>query len=250
MAKGGVLVVEGDEPASASLARLLRGAGYDVLVAFTARDGYAKAAEAEPDCVVSNAELPDIDGAWLVRSVRADPGGVALVPVVLLVAPGDVETAVRGLRVGADACLPAPPNPMVLVAQVEALLAMKRRLQERRDSIIPQSVRAPPALRGNLEQMSLATVLMVIEMERRSGRLNVESEDGRKAVFAISEATFVVTTIDGRLFDHASALRQVLAWPRGRFWFTGSEKPETPNPQGSIGGSLLEAMRLEDEEGR
>ncbi len=250
MVKGRVLVVEGDEAASSLVARLFRGAGWDVAVAYTAQDGYAKASETEPDGIVCNSDLPDIDGAWLVRSVRADPGSVALAPIVLLVASADVETALRGLRVGADACVPSPANQMVLVAQVESLIAMKRRLQERRDSVIPQSVRAPPAMRGSLEQMSLATVLMVIEMERRSGRLNVESEMGQKAVFAISEATFVVTTIDGRLFDHTSALRQVLAWPKGRFWFTGSEKPETPNPMGSIGGSLLEAMRLDDEERR
>ena len=247
MQKGQVLVVAGDEPFTALLARIFRGAGYDVAVAYSAQEGVAKGRDTPPDCIVCDADLPDIEGHFVVRSLREDAGKVAVVPVVLLTNAGDLETSLRGLRVGADAYVHKPVNQMELVGQVEALVAMKNRLQERRDSVIPMSVRAPPAVRGDLEQMSLATVLMVIEMERRSGRLNVESADGTKAVFAIAEATFVVTTIDGKLFDTIQALRSTLTWPKGRFWFTPSEKPEPPNPKGSIGGIILEAMRQNDE---
>ena len=112
-------------------------------------------------------------------------------------------------------------------------------------------MKAPPALRGDLQQMSLATVLMVVEMERRSGRLNVANVDEtRLAVFSIAEGTFVISMIDGRPYDSLSALSEALGWDEGRFWFVPSEQPGTANPKGQIGRMLLEATRRADEAAR
>jgi DNA-binding response OmpR family regulator len=243
-----VLVVASDEALSLGAARALRAAGHDVELAVSAVEGVERARDVSPDCIVVDLALSDIEGYWVVRHVRGDASRVATAPIVLLAEPDDLPAPARGLKVGADACLVKPVDDEMLVLQVEAMLRFAARLFDRTDSVAPHSAKGPPALRGDLERMSLATVLMVIEMERRSGRLHVESEGAaHTCIFGLEQGTFVVTVMDGQAFDTLAALRQVLAWKRGRFWFMSSEVLRSSNPAGSIGAMLLEAMRLEDE---
>ena len=251
MASKRAIVVASDETLSFETARALRAAGYDVELAVSAAEGVEKVKDSAPDCIVCDLSLSDLEGYWVARHVRAEPTRVAMTPIILLVEPDDFEAPIRGLRVGADVCLVKPVDDDALVLQVEALVRLVRRVLERPDSMVPASSGGPPALRGDLERMNLATVLMIIEMERRSGRLHVELEGSSEgAVFSLEQGTFVVTVVDGRAFDTLSALRKVLTWKHGRFWFMSSEIPRAPNPHGSIGGMLLEAMRLDDEEAR
>ncbi len=249
--KGRVLAVASDEELSSYLGRALGNVGYDVSFAVSARNGVTKALESTPDLVVCDIYLSDMEGAWLAERLRAERGRVALTPIILLADRVDVEAAERGLLAGGDVALYRPFTEIELCNQADSITRMARRYQERRDSVIPMSAKAPPALRGDLEQMSLATVLMIIEMERRSGRLNITTaNEAQKAVFSLAQGTFVIAMLDGRPYDSLSALQLALGWEKGRFWFVPSATADEPNPQGAIGGMLLEATRRLDEQAR
>src|SRR6478609_8623635 len=137
--RGEVLVVLDDDWMAALLKGHLGHAGFRVHHAGEAREGYRLARSVKPDCIVVNDELPDIDGFWVIDRVRRDPGPVSTVPVLLLTK--DVDD-VRGAEVGADLLLKKPLDNEEVVAQVQALLELSKRLrgkrtQEQRDSFVP-----------------------------------------------------------------------------------------------------------------
>jgi PAS domain S-box-containing protein len=116
-----ILVVD-DNPATLySTARILRGAGFQVVEAETGLDAVARARDGV-DLVVLDVNLPDIDGFEVCRRVRSDPA-TARLPVVHLSATFVQDTdKVHGLEVGADGYLTHPVEPPVLVATVNAFL--------------------------------------------------------------------------------------------------------------------------------
>ena len=75
-----------------------------------------------PDLVILDLMLPDIDGLEVCRRIRALPGGLAKVPVLMLTAKGDPMDRIIGLEIGADDYLPKPFEPRELLARIRAVL--------------------------------------------------------------------------------------------------------------------------------
>lgn len=97
-----VLVVD-DSATTRSLVRsILEAAGYGVAVATDGADAWAKLQEARPDAVVSDVDMPRMDGFTLCETVRRSPRMRDL-PFVLVTALGSDRDRARGLEAGADA---------------------------------------------------------------------------------------------------------------------------------------------------
>jgi two-component system cell cycle response regulator DivK len=116
-----ILVVE-DNALNLKLVRdVLRHAGYEVLEAITGEDGVRLAAEAHPDLVLMDLQLPGIDGAEALRQLRA--GDQPQVPVVAVTAFAMDEDRVQAERDGFDGYLQKPISIRALPSQVEAFLS-------------------------------------------------------------------------------------------------------------------------------
>jgi two-component system, OmpR family, response regulator len=254
VARGRVLIIEHEEWEAALLTRFLSEAGYEVHVAGEARAGFDKVRELQPDCILCNVNLPDIDGFWVARRVRTEPTRVATTPFLFLTEADDAESRLQGLNVGADLYLTKPFRNDEVVAQVGALIDMANRLRKQRDGFSsdgPVSSMTGAAFTGDVAQMSVATVLTLLELERRSGRLKVRGESGRIAILELTEGKFASGTLDDKPWSSMELLREVLRWKKGSFSFRGSQGAVTDSgEQQKIGGLLLEAMRLEDESRR
>lgn len=254
MARGRVLIIEHEEWESALLTRFLGEAGFEVHVAAEARAGFDKVRELQPDCILCNVQLPDIDGFWVARRVRTEPSRVATTPFLFLTDADDQESRLQGLNVGADLYLTKPFRNEEVVAQVGALIDMANRLRQQRDSFSsegPTSSVVGAAFSGDVAQMSVATVLTLLELERRSGRLKVRGEGNHVALLELSEGKFAGGALDDKPWSSTDLLREVLRWKKGSFSFRGSQTSASDSgQQQKIGGLLLEAMRLEDESRR
>lgn len=243
------MIIEQDEWESTLLAKFLGEAGYEVHVAGEARSGFEKVRALLPDCILCDVNLPDIDGFWVARRVRTEPTSVATAPFLFLTDADDTESRLQGLNVGADVYLKRPLHDEEVVAQVGALIDMANRLRKQRESFTSEGPISGPgaALTGDVAQMSVATVLTLLDLERRSGHLKVSSDTGKVAILALNEGTLTSATLDGKADDPTPVLRETLRWKKGRFSFRNADAAAQTGPRQAIGSLLIEAMRLEDE---
>ncbi len=113
-----VLVVEDEASLASALSYNLRKAGYNVV---EARDGAAalrEARRAQPDAIILDLMLPQIDGLEVCRRVRAESD----VPIIMLTAKSEEIDKVVGLELGADDYLTKPFGMRELMARLRALL--------------------------------------------------------------------------------------------------------------------------------
>ncbi|MEV4538863.1 response regulator transcription factor [Asanoa sp. NPDC049518] len=113
-----LLLIEDDPAIRAPLLRALRDRGHAVAAATTAMDGLRAALDDRPDLVVLDLGLPDVDGAELLRMLRA----VSRVPVIVATARDAETEIVRVLDAGADDYLVKPFTAAQLDARVRAVL--------------------------------------------------------------------------------------------------------------------------------
>ncbi len=113
-----ILVVE-DDSAIASLMRMqLENREYQVQVAKNGAEGLRQAYAWQPDLVVLDIMMPDMDGWTVCERLRE----LSNVPIVFVTAIGKETDIVRGLEMGADDYLVKPFSPRELLARIEAVL--------------------------------------------------------------------------------------------------------------------------------
>ena len=113
-----ILVVD-DEPSIVTFLSIgLRSEGYDVVEARDGRQALERFHEFDPDLVVLDRMLPDLDGAEVCARIR----NVSRVPVLMLTARNEVDDRVTGLEQGADDYVGKPIRLHELAARVRALL--------------------------------------------------------------------------------------------------------------------------------
>lgn len=113
-----ILVVEDDAAVRSALLRALGDRGYATSSAPTGMAGLATAVDGQPDLVVLDLGLPDVDGGELLRMLRA----VSAVPVIVATARDDEQQIVRALDAGADDYLIKPFGAAQLDARIRAVL--------------------------------------------------------------------------------------------------------------------------------
>jgi CheY-like chemotaxis protein len=99
-----VLVVEDSIGVRELQRTILEGAGYDVVTAVDGLDGAGRLDQAPVDLVLSDVEMPGMDGFTLTRTIRKTRGWEN-VPVVIMTSRGDDADKRAGLDAGCDAYL-------------------------------------------------------------------------------------------------------------------------------------------------
>jgi two-component system response regulator AdeR len=117
-----VLVVEDDEEIASLLEKYLVRAGYRTTKASTGLTALAHVQRLQPDLILLDIGLPDIDGFDLLTKVR----GNSTVPVIFVSAMDDSTDKLLGLKLGADDYVTKPFNPQEVVARVGAVLKRTR----------------------------------------------------------------------------------------------------------------------------
>lgn len=120
-----ILVVDDDEKITSMLRRGLAFEGYTVATASNGLDGLKQMMEQDPDLLILDVMMPQVDGWEVVRRLRE---GGSSVPVLMLTAKDEVSDRVKGLDLGADDYLVKPFALEELLARVRVLL---RRYVER-----------------------------------------------------------------------------------------------------------------------
>jgi DNA-binding response OmpR family regulator len=117
-----LLMIEDDARLAGMVADYLGQNGFGVSLAPNAQNGLARLQSAGVDLVILDLMLPDMDGLQVCQRIRALPGALGQVPVLMLTAKGDPMDRIIGLEMGADDYLPKPFEPRELLARIKAIL--------------------------------------------------------------------------------------------------------------------------------
>lgn len=100
---------------------LLEDDGYDVISAHDGEDALAKVREHKPDLVITDVEMPRLDGYGVCKALKSDPA-TAHLPVLICSSLGETTDLERGFDAGADDYLVKPVIPEELSTRVRALV--------------------------------------------------------------------------------------------------------------------------------
>ncbi len=129
-----ILVVD-DEPDAVELVSFnLKAAGFDVVTAADGAEALKRAKEYQPDLLVLDVMLPEVDGLEVCKIIRRDPS-VAHIPIIMLTAKAAEIDRVLGLELGADDYVTKPFSPRELVLRIRKILDRGKVPEEKSDRI-------------------------------------------------------------------------------------------------------------------
>jgi pilus assembly protein CpaE len=117
-----ILIVDDDLDTLRLVGLMLQRQGYQISAATNGQQGLDKAFEEDPDLILLDVMMPDMDGYEVTRRLRQNPATVST-PILMFTAKTQLDDKVVGFEVGVNDYLTKPTHPSELQARVKALLA-------------------------------------------------------------------------------------------------------------------------------
>src|SRR5574337_1762709 len=203
-------------------------------------DALLKAIDDPPDLIVSDYQMPGMDGKQLLEKLKGR-GPTARVPVILLASRADVTDKLKVLQ---DSVEDFVEKPFFLK---EATARIKKVIDKIALEKMAREAPGEGVLRGSLAQMNVMDLLQSLELGHKTCAL-VLSNDGDRCEMFFSDGQ-INHAVYGKLKGD-EAVYKVLAWTGGNFQidFTGKSGEQTCTR--STQGLLMEGLRLIDEANR
>jgi CheY-like chemotaxis protein len=199
-----VLVAEDTAEFRESVAAAFRARGDRVRTAENGLEALGLCVVQPPDLLLSDVEMPQLDGWNLLRIVRSR-SGLEKIPFIFLTALSGEEERLRGYEMGVDDYIAKPFDPADILARADHVLERERRAPGQR---------AAKSLRGDLERVSLPSLLSFFEMERMSGVLVVRGSETARLHLREGQP---VRLDGGGAGAPRDRLFEILGWERGEF---------------------------------
>jgi DNA-binding response OmpR family regulator len=235
-----VVIVDDDHGCRTLAAAPFRTRGDYVRLAPDGAEALALCVKDPPDVIISDVHMPKMDGWALLRMIRAKPP-LNKVPFVFLTTLGGESERLRGYQLGVDDYIAKPFRGKELQARIDRILLR-----------LEASAQAAPVdtktLRGDLAQVSLASVLTFIEMERKTGELVLTGPETVAHLF-LKDGRPMRIELDGELGGEGEleTLYRVLDWTEAGFELVPRDVADEQLLPVSLTGALLEHARLRDE---
>lgn len=249
-----ILLVDDDPVVHDLVERTLDRHDYELVKAFDGSEGLEKALANSPDLIISDVLMPEMDGWTFVKELRSRKE-LMLVPVIFLTALGSPKHRFLGYRLGADDYCPKPFDIKDLRARVEKVLSRGRHAKRHHEELLQQEEASSPntyrsteeivSLAGSLEQMSVSTVLTILEMEKKSGVFVVKAEkEGR---MLLSDGIVVDAFLEDQSLVGVEAVYDMVGWTVGGFTFYSKKIDVDNRIKMGTPFILMEAARRADD---
>lgn len=123
-----ILIVDDDPAIRLSICHYLEQCGYSAIAAQNGQEGLLKVEEFQPQLLVTDIIMPEMDGYELVKRVRKKPA-LRLLPVIFLTARTSTPERILGYKLGCDLYLPKPFDLEELGAVIRNLLERSQLIQ-------------------------------------------------------------------------------------------------------------------------
>ncbi len=197
-----VLLVEDERSIAEPFASALRRAGFRAELAATGEDAIALTRDRQPDVVLLDLGLPDLDGRVVCRRIRAE----SEVPIIMLTASGALADRVLGLELGADDYVVKPFAVQEVIARITAVLRRGRLGGDYPRQLVVQDLRidtgARRAWRGESE----------LDLTRKEFDLLVRL--AREAGSVVTRETLMSEVWDENWFGSTKTLDVHIGWLR------------------------------------
>jgi len=224
MAPRKILIVDDDADALRLVGLMLERQGYDILAAANGQQAVRKAIETQPDLIVLDIMMPDMDGYEVATRLHSHPATESI-PILMFTAKVAVNDKISGFQAGADDYLTKPAHPRELVARVEALLARRPSREERSEQ---EHIVGFLPTKGGLgtSMLALNTAIelrrmhhnipsALVELHEGSGtmalQLGLKAQNGLPALLERPLSDITERTVLSHMVKHATGLQVLYA---------------------------------------
>ncbi|HWR17398.1 MAG TPA: DUF4388 domain-containing protein [Terriglobales bacterium] len=211
-----------------------------VTVADNGDDALSAAEQSQPDLIITDYNMPGLDGRQLVQKLKTQPA-TSRIPVIVLATRVDIAEKLRGMQDSVEDIVEKPFFVKEAVARVKRVLD-KIALEKMAKDAPGETV-----LRGSLAQMNVIDLLQSLELGRKTCSLQLTNA-GERCELYFTEGQINHGTYGDLKGDEA--VYKVLTWTAGNFLidFEGQSSEQTVTR--STQGLLMEGLRLLDEANR
>lgn len=120
-----ILVIDDTQQVRDTFRALLESEGYVCHDAANGKEGLEKAIELEPDIILLDVMMPEMDGFEVCQRIRKTPS-IAQIPVLMVTALDDKENTIKGLDSGADDFINKPVDRLIFLSRVKTISRLNR----------------------------------------------------------------------------------------------------------------------------
>lgn len=202
-----ILVIDGDSKNLQILKESLEGADFQVITANNGNDAWASIQSERIDLIVSEVDIPGIDGFQFLEKLQKDPTGAAI-PLVFLTNRRNLEDRIRSLRSGVKDYMIKPLHVKEVIARLQMILRRIERMKTEDTDFARKEV-------GRLEEQSVEHLIEKFGTERKTGVLTVYDEDSHSGEIYFRDGAVVNARLGN--FRAEKAVYQMLPWKQGHF---------------------------------
>ena len=147
-----ILFVDDEEQIRRLLSSFLTRRGYQVKTAVDGQEALNLLESYTPDLVITDVNMPNIDGTELTRRLRAHPT-LKSMPIIMLSAKVQTDEILAGYAEGADEYVPKPIEMRILAAKVESLLRRVQPAPVPAPAIVQEAAPAPAVVAPPVKQL-------------------------------------------------------------------------------------------------
>lgn len=138
-----VLIID-DEPDNLEMVSEMLRDHFQTLVASKPKDGIQLAVQGQPDLILLDVNMPDMNGFEVCKRLREQPR-TRTIPIIMLTMAGSLENRVKGLELGADDYVTKPFHGAELIARVQARLRRRDSEEKEQSPFILANLKLDPA---------------------------------------------------------------------------------------------------------
>ncbi len=225
-----ILIVDDDMDSLKLIGLMLQRNGYEVAAARSGSQALAKAEAEQPDLIILDVMMPDMNGLDVCRRLRTG-ATTSQIPIIMFTAKTLIDDKVKGFEAGADDYLTKPTHPAELTSRVKAVLTRHAaKVGNQRNNLRPQgTVIGVLGAKGGTGTTTVALNLTAALQQQNEqpvladfrpgiGSLGwmpgMKTGGGTGRLFASSASDITTRSVESELILHSSGFRVLPAAPR------------------------------------